>query len=113
MSYKDPHVDALVEELRNKFHCHTFILYGSRARGDAKDTSDYDILGITTEGDTVVRDARIWNGYYLDAFIYPESFLGSLDESLLKLKGGIVLVERDGIGSDLLKRIETLYLAGP
>lgn len=113
MSFQDPHVDALVEELRNKFDCHTFILYGSRARGDAKETSDYDILGIATKGDSIVRDARIWNGYYLDAFIYPESALTSLDESLLKLRGGIVLVERDGVGSDLLKRIETLYLAGP
>ena len=109
----DPNIDAIVQELRDKFHCYTFILYGSRARGDAKETSDYDIMGITAEGNAVIRDARIWNGFYLDAFVYPESKISTPDESMLSFRGGIVLSEMNGMGTLLLKRIEELYLAGP
>lgn len=113
MQHKDPNIKNIVLELTAKFQCHTFILYGSRARGDAKDTSDYDIMGITDSGNTVVRDARVWNDTYLDAFIYPESKLSTPDESMLSMRGGIVLIEKNGIGTLFLKRLEELYKAGP
>lgn len=113
MPHTDPNLELIIQELKTKFGCHTFILYGSRARGDARETSDYDIMGIKESGDAVIRDARVWNGYYLDAFIYPESKTASPDESTLSMRGGLVLTERNDIGTLFLKRIEELYQAGP
>ncbi len=43
----DPVVNAIIDELTKIYHCHTIVLYGSRARGDFTETSDYDIAGIT------------------------------------------------------------------
>jgi predicted nucleotidyltransferase len=39
------------------YGCHTVILYGSRARGDATAESDYDVLGVRDSGEAI-RDAR-------------------------------------------------------
>jgi hypothetical protein len=66
----DPLLEVISEDLRAQHGCHTVILYGSRARGDATATSDYDVLGVKESGDSF-RDARLWNGVYLDIFIHP------------------------------------------
>ena len=38
---------SIVEKLQTTYHCRAIILYGSRARGDFKSTSDYDVAGFT------------------------------------------------------------------
>src|SRR5262245_39284439 len=81
--------------------CHTSILYGSHARGDATLQSDVDLLCIREDA-PAVRDARLVEGIYIDAFIYPEAALKTPDPSLLRVLGGIVLRERAGFGSALL-----------
>lgn len=40
----------LVYELIKKHRCHTVILYGSRARGDFTEQSDYDLMGVKKTG---------------------------------------------------------------
>ena len=42
---EDTSILEIASDLKEKHHCHTVILYGSRARGDYTDTSDYDIAG--------------------------------------------------------------------
>lgn len=42
----DAVLQFIVDELISLHHCHTIILYGSRARGDFTVTSDYDVAGI-------------------------------------------------------------------
>jgi uncharacterized protein len=63
----DPILTAVVDELCNQQNCHTVILYGSRAKGTHTANSDYDILAVREIGETT-RDARLWNGAYLDIF---------------------------------------------
>lgn len=92
--------------------CHTMILYGSRARGDATLHSDVDLIGIRDDG-PAVRDARVVDGIYLDAFIYPEAMLRTPEPSLLRVLGGIVIRERDGLGSALLTQLRALHDRGP
>ena len=92
--------------------CHTTILYGSHARGDATLQSDVDLIGIREDG-PAVRDARVVDGIYIDAFIYPETTLKTPEPSLLRVLGGIVLRERDGFGSALLTRLQELHDRGP
>ena len=59
---KTSHLASIVEHVMTKHQCHTLILYGSWARGDATATSDYDLLAIRQRGKKVVRDARLWEG---------------------------------------------------
>ena len=104
-------IDALRAELQEKHHCHTVILYGSRAIGAASAGSDYDLAGFAAVG-TTRREARIWMSAFVDLFIYPESYLTE-PVDVLKLLGGVVLTERDGLGTALLARLEEQFAAGP
>ena len=92
--------------------CHTAILYGSRARGDATPQSDVDLICVRETG-AAVRDARIVDGVYLDAFIYAEAGLKTLEPSLLRILGGVVICERGGFGSALLAQIQEFDGRGP
>ncbi|MBO9542689.1 nucleotidyltransferase domain-containing protein [bacterium] len=108
----DAMLNLLIDELRDRHACHTVILYGSRARGDHSAHSDYDVLGIRKDGEAY-RDARPWQDSYLDAFIYPEAAFDVLDEGMLRLHGGRVLIEQEAWGRQLLMRVDALFSAGP
>ena len=92
--------------------CHTVVLYGSRARGDADDGSDVDLLCIRDDG-AAVRDSRYIDGVYFDAFVYPRDAVATPDAALLRILGGQVMRERDGEGTALLARVRTLFDKGP
>ncbi len=92
--------------------CHTVILYGSWARGDATAASDIDLLCVRDQAPSL-RDARVVEGAYLDAFVYPADALAVLDPDMLRLLGGVVVRERDGYGRHLLRRVEELHARGP
>lgn len=102
----------IVSSMMATHGCHTTILYGSRARGDATPQSDIDLMFIREDG-PAIRDACIVDGLYVDAFIHPETKLKTLEPSLLRLLGGIVLRERDGFGSALLIQLQELHDRGP
>ncbi|MEY4631052.1 MAG: hypothetical protein RIQ81_1172 [Pseudomonadota bacterium] len=88
------------------------ILYGSRARGDFRADSDYDLAGFVDE-ETTYRDSRLLNGKYLDIWIYPSTRLLNPDDSMLQMLGGRVLVERESLGRQCLDKLNALYLRGP
>ena len=94
-------------ELCSTHGCHTVLLYGSYARGDHRGDSDVDVLGLRDDG-PACRDARPWQGTYLDAFIHPVADLATLDAAMTKLAGGRVLCQRDGLGDDMLARATAL-----
>ncbi|NDF13846.1 nucleotidyltransferase domain-containing protein [bacterium] len=109
---KDPLIPEILAGLKGKFGCHTFILYGSRARGDAHERSDYDIAAFRDDVEPV-REGRVIQGVYLDAWIYPASKAVNPDESLLQIRDGIVLEEREGLGTLALQKISAIHDAGP
>jgi len=92
--------------------CHTAILYGSWVRGQATPQSDVDIVCVR-EGGPAFRDARIVDGLYLDAFIYPEADLLTPEPELLRVLGGRVIREANGFGSALLAKLQELNDRGP
>jgi predicted nucleotidyltransferase len=101
-----------VEELCNRHHCHTVILYGSRARGDFTPESDYDLLGIRDSGGKI-RDARWVDNHYLDAFVYPEKDIVGKPTEFLRILDGKVLVETRSLGAQLLAEVKACYELGP
>ena len=109
---KDMLLDEIIIDLQMKYECHTFILYGSRARGEQTITSDYDIIAIR-DGGEFERDCRIFKGFYLDAFIYSEEIIKNPDHHLIRAKDGVVLSQKNHIGDELLNRISIIYNQGP
>jgi hypothetical protein len=105
-------LEAGLAELVEGHGCHTVILYGSYARGDATEASDYDLAGLWGQ-DGTLRVAHTRHGGYLDAFIYPEAVVEAPVDDLLKLHGGRVLVQRDGLGDRLLARVAERFAQGP
>ncbi len=105
-------IDEIAEALRVRHGCHTAILYGSHARGEATSGSDFDIAGFAHRDD-VRRIAGPWRSSYLDVFIYPESRLQSVDPAMLSMRPGIVLFERDGAGTRFLRELDALFDRGP
>jgi uncharacterized protein len=105
-------VRQIALEVGDHHGCHTVVLYGSWARGDATPASDVDVLCARDDGPSF-RDARLVDGVYLDAFVYPKSALAKIDAEMLRLLGGVVLRERHGLGTELLGRVQALYARGP
>jgi hypothetical protein len=110
MDYQDAERIAL--EVMAAHGCHTAILYGSWARGQATAESDVDVLCVRDEGQSF-RDARIVEGVYLDAFIYPRAALASPAPALLRARDGVVLREAHGCGTALLAELSALHQRGP
>lgn len=107
----DPVIDRIVTHLREQ-GCHTVILYGSRARGDWTEGSDYDVAGFRAAKEED-RDAR-WDGEaYLDLFVYPDARLAEPDEELLKLRGGQPLYDAEGRVQPFMDALEAFFAAGP
>lgn len=92
--------------------CHTVVLYGSWARGQATETSDVDLLCVRRDGPNV-RDARILDGLYVDAFIYSEASIATPEPALRRALGGCVLCETDRCGTELLAKLQSLQERGP
>ena len=110
---KDPLIEDLVADLVRRHRCHTVVLYGSRARGAAGPESDYDVLAVRRSG-PMTRDARVWRGAMIDAFVVGEVTLRATPVAdLIKIHDGVVLEDKDGLGRRLLSRVRAAYARGP
>ncbi len=103
---QDNVLQSIIKELKMTYHCHTIILYGSRARGDFSKTSDYDIAGITTSGDKkwIARFDEEHQVFH-DIFIFPEIELTPPLASHLHMADGIVLCDYQDFGKKLLEML--------
>ena len=106
-------IASIALELQQRFACHTVILYGSRSRGDAGPSSDFDILGIRPHPTAVVREARWQDGAYLDLFVYSEDHVANHPDELLHVAEGKLIVDLHGGGQALLDRLLSLSQAPP
>lgn len=106
---EDSVLQSIVDELTTRYHCHTVVLYGSRARGDFTQSSDYDVAGIT-QSHKKQRIARFdeKNQVYHDIFIHPESDFNTISDEHLCIADGIVIVEKAHFGTDLLKKLSAI-----
>lgn len=78
----DPRVLEYKERVGARWHLDKFILFGSRARGDALEDSDFDVILVSTDFqgvhfiDRMVEAGRLWeDDLRLDVICYtPEEF---------------------------------------
>ena len=98
-------LEKLTRELRDRYGCHTVILYGSRAQGSHTAESDYDVMGVRKRG-TKFRIARVQEGSYVDIFVFSEKDLKRVGEEHLYMGLGKVLYQKEKYGTRLLGRIE-------
>lgn len=105
MLLTDPVLKLIVAFLKAKHRCHTAILYGSRARGAATATSDYDVVGISKNGPKT-RIAKNHNGFYWDVFVYAEKDLKKLNDQHLGWRDAQVVFEKGRYGRNLVRRIQ-------
>ena len=105
-------IDRLCADLVQRHGAHTVLLYGSHADGSASPGSDYDLAGFADVPRTL-RDARVVDGQFLDAFIYPESLLAQPTHEQLHMRSSRILLQRDRQASHFLTALDALYAAGP
>lgn len=88
-SWKDEILSKAVEKLREKYRLHAVILFGSRARGDHKPWSDYDLLIIADFSERYLeRFSQLFE--VLDPKIEPHPY--TLEEAIEMLKKGNVTI---------------------
>jgi predicted nucleotidyltransferase len=109
----DKTLSYIASRLRDKYRCHTAILYGSRARGDWTERSDYDVVGFSDSVKETVREARAHRGRYLDLFVCPTSKLASAAIDQVQYCGGLVLFEKGSAGTAWLAKLDGLHRKGP
>ena len=96
--------EVAVEYLVNTYHPRSLLVYGSFARGDWDEYSDFDCMIIVDEK-SVKHDDTVIEGVQLDCFVFtaeetaeedPEPFLPAYDAE--------ILID-DGIGEQLQERV--------
>jgi hypothetical protein len=116
--------DRLIAFLEQEYDCHTVILYGSRALGKAKPTSDWDVIGINDWPTEAYCHHNVEGVGPVNGYIYPEAMAhhNPLCPSKLfapanvfatRLCHGIVLIEKDTLGTDIVERAKRYMQSGP
>lgn len=102
----------VVADLQAKYKPQTIVLYGSRARGDNTPTSDIDVACFT-EATELIKDARDFEGLYLDAWVYSSAAMTAENDELLRLADGYCLYDSEGKGADFLQQLQQRIARGP
>jgi predicted nucleotidyltransferase len=100
------------EDLVQQYNPHTVIAYGSRVRNQATDSSDIDIACYCDNSDEI-KDARLFHGVYLDAWIYPTSAMDVVKDEDLRFEDGCLLLDQQGLGEKFLQRVRDKLYQGP
>lgn len=108
----DQLLSRITLDLRERYNPHTIILYGSHARGDHTPASDIDVVCFV-EGATPIEDARDFEGFYLDAWVYDSNVMSASTDELLRVADGYCLHDSEGHGEVFLKELQQRIEQGP
>jgi predicted nucleotidyltransferase len=102
----------VVIDLQKKYNPKIIILYGSRARGDHTISSDIDVVCFV-EGATAIADARDFEGFYLDAWVYSSDVMSAATDDFLRVADGYCLYDSEGHGDTFLRQLRQRIEQGP
>lgn len=104
-------MQSIQRVLTEKYSPVGMIVYGSYASGTNEAQSDFDALLIVKSGDCSHDTSRI-NGVQMDVFVYSEEAIRLLEDmdAVLQIYGGRILLDKEGLAAQLLKKVEA-YIA--
>lgn len=105
-------IQSAIDDLCGKYHPHTVILYGSYARGEPGPESDIDFACFSDDA-VEQKDARLFQGVYLDAWVYPSSALEEVPQESLRFGDGIAVVDNKSLGEAYLTAVREKIAQGP
>jgi predicted nucleotidyltransferase len=111
---QDPLLPHIEHHIRTTYGAHTIILYGSRARGEAKDNSDYDIIAFRGLGTPEESKYDLFKGASLDIHFYPDEVLKDMYPSMVLgfVKGNVILCQKDHFGDQFIQHFKKIYDRG-
>lgn len=98
--------------LKPDLDIHTILLYGSYARGDFCETSDLDIACFAKTNDNI-KKAFVFQGQYIDLFLYPETVLSNPDSGFLHLMDSKVIRDQLNLADPFLEELNRIFKEGP
>ncbi len=60
-----------------------------------------------------MRDARLWQGVYLDIFVHPKSAIEHPPPEMLEMRHGKILREKEDTAKIFFSKLEEVFKAGP
>ena len=97
--------------LKQKYNCHTIILYGSYNTGDYTEESDLDVICFS-DGIDDINDVGLFEGKQLDVWVYKTDKMNN-PEQFLRVNRGRVLLNDKGSAEKFLSEIEKVFNNGP
>lgn len=111
--HEDVDWQAVAAEVVRRHGAHTVLLYGSRARGEGRPTSDVDLIALRVAGGAL-RDVTPWRGLAFDLHVHDEADLETLlSERAPSLAHARVLLERGDMGTLLVARVRARLAEPP
>lgn len=99
----DNTINYVKQYLKNKYNCHSIILYGSFANDTYTDESDIDIICFC-DNTSNQNDTNEICGRQLDTWIYDTSMMGKYEE-LSRISDGKILLDERNLCYKLLNAI--------
>ena len=96
--------EVAVEYLVNTYHPRSLLVYGSFARGDWDEYSDFDCMIIVDEK-SVKHDDTVIEGVQLDCFVFTAEETAEEDPELFLPAYDAEILFDDGIGEQLQERV--------
>lgn len=104
--------DAIVTYIKNTYAPEAIILHGSRARGKARERSDWDFILLYTKPVAIANGRELFADQNIEYSVHTLPVSDIIDEFGGKLQGAKVLYEQDNLGTNLLKEAADYYAQG-
>ncbi|WP_335872536.1 nucleotidyltransferase domain-containing protein [Bacillus sp. 2205SS5-2] len=101
----------ITAHIKEKYGCHTILLYGSYVTGDHTNESDIDLIGFTNLMEQY-NEVGLFKGKQLDVWIHPTSDMNNYDQ-FLKLDQAEILLDEHDKASPFIENVQRVFADGP
>lgn len=105
-------LEAIVNHLQETYRPVAILFHGSRARGKAREHSDWDFILLYTESDKGRNGREVYESQNVEFSAHVLPIANIEDEFSGKLLGAKVVYEEGTLGSDLLQQASAYYRQG-